>query len=83
MVNVDLQTGAIYEIEENQGFGKAPAVYSEVEFRGTRNVLNWRESATADAMPADVHEFVTDTGARVLVPDKRLHTARRLLAPEE
>lgn len=83
MVNVDLEKGAIYEIEESQGFGKAPAVYSEVKFRETINVVNWRESASAGPEPTKVHDFVTGSGARVLVPDKRLHTARRLLAPEE
>jgi len=57
---------------------EAPAVYDDVEFTAERTVVNWWVQEVREAMPTVVQEFVTDTGALVLVPTKHLVSARRL-----
>ena len=83
MTEIDLEQGALYQVEEGRGFGEAPAVYPSVEFTAKRTVLNWWVPEANDFVPTDVHEFVTDTGALVLVPIKHLLSARRLRGPQQ
>ena len=78
MPDIHLEQGAVYQVEESRGFGNAPAVYDEVQFTAERTVVNWWVQEIREAMPTVVQEFVTDTGALVLVPTKHLVSARQL-----
>ena len=83
MTEIDLEQGALYQVEESRGFGRPPAVYPSVEFTAKRTVINWWVPEANEVLPTEVHEFVTDTGALVLVPIKHLVSARRLQGPQQ